>query len=190
MPVRCQFDALLGGACLLGKATPNFQRLRLSVLASAPETLLVLALSGEGRWKRNRPLRCRGEGGNRRDRHAIFPSLSSRGINVPPEFAPFPAALQVGCQASSGRFPSATLDESERKRLFSCWANCTEWMKRVSRPVSTYPLNLLDKAAPPSRWAALTPSQTRRGGTRPNGYGVGRRFWPPSTTRGGAGGEG
>ena len=50
----------------------------------------------------------------RRGGHVVYPSLSSRGTTVPPEFAPFPAALRVGCQASSGRFPSATLDESER----------------------------------------------------------------------------
>jgi len=38
------FDAQLYGACLLGEATPNFQRLRLSVVVSGPQTLRILAL--------------------------------------------------------------------------------------------------------------------------------------------------
>jgi len=45
----CRFDALLCGACLLGEATPNFQRLRLSVVVSAPQTLRILALIGKGK---------------------------------------------------------------------------------------------------------------------------------------------
>ena len=66
-----------------------------------PQTLLVLALLARAAaGNRHRPLRRNGEGGNRRDEHAVFPSLSSRGIHVPPEFAPFPAAMRVGCQAS------------------------------------------------------------------------------------------
>lgn len=107
------------------KTTPNSQRLRLSVvvslLAVSPHSRPhaeeyypgnTIALSGGN-----------GEGGKRRGGHVFIPSPSSRGTSVPPEFAPFPATLRVGCQASSGRFPSATLDESERK-LFCCWEDC------------------------------------------------------------------
>ncbi len=42
------FDALLCGACLLEEATPNFQRLRLSVVVSGPQTLRIFALSAWG----------------------------------------------------------------------------------------------------------------------------------------------
>ena len=49
------------------------------------------------------------------DKHAILvPSSHLAEKLVSAGVCTLPAAMQVGCQASSGRYPSATLDESER----------------------------------------------------------------------------
>ena len=50
----CRFDALLCGACRLGEAAPNSQRLRLSVVVSAPQTLRILTLMVKGIGRGNR----------------------------------------------------------------------------------------------------------------------------------------
>ncbi len=71
-------DALAGsmrcseGHACLGKTTPNFQRLRLSVVVSTPQTPLVLARGGAPAGKRHRPLREDEEGGNRRGDTQFF----------------------------------------------------------------------------------------------------------------------
>ena len=47
--------------------------------------------------------------------HCRPPHLAERSAGV----CTLPATMQVGCQASSGRCPSATLDESERAYSFA-----------------------------------------------------------------------
>ncbi len=108
----------------MGKTTPNFQRLRLSVAVLGPQTLRILALLARAATGHDIALSgemeraATGVTGTR----YFHPSHLAEST-VPPEFAPFPAAMRVGCQASTGRFPSATLDESERN-IFGCWGDC------------------------------------------------------------------
>ena len=109
---------------------------------NSPRARSSRSLLSRDSGQQKRPLRGHEEGGDTRGEHAIYPSLSSRGIEVPPEFAPFPAAMRVGCQASLGRFPSATLDESERS-LFSCWADCNQRTIWLSSAMYTYLLDLI-----------------------------------------------
>jgi hypothetical protein len=111
-----QFDARLRGAYPAGGRAPSSQPLRLSVASPDPRTLLVLAVvwccigALAARYARLNRTALSGEwerAEGRGDKHATPPSphLAEHSAGV----CTLPPTMWVGCQASSGRCPSATL---------------------------------------------------------------------------------
>jgi hypothetical protein len=96
-----------------------------SLSSSLVHRLSAYSLSWWGK-RREHEIALSGEmerAAKRRDKHAVFPSLSSRGTHDSAGVCTLPRDDAGGLPGFFGPFPSATLDESERK-IFGCWADC------------------------------------------------------------------
>ena len=113
----CRFDALLVRSMPVGRGGAEFSAAtalcRRLCATDSPHTRSP-GREAAAPQTRNRPLRMkwRGRQQARRARGISVPLISRNTCSA--GVCTLPAAMRVGCQASSGRFPSATLDESER----------------------------------------------------------------------------